>query len=63
MNINAGNLSVYNLLTRASDQESKRPSFSEVFEKLNKRTSQMSSRNPLNASLTNEQMFRLFNRY
>jgi len=59
MNINAGNPSLYNLLNR-NQKEEKRPSFESVFEKLNKRTSKLSSRNALNSVLTNEQMYRYY---
>jgi len=41
-------------------KEKRRPSFSAVFEKLNKHTAQMTSKSPLNSVLTNEQLFRYY---
>ena len=59
MNINASNQSLFNLLNRQNDPV-KRPTFSSVFEKLNKRTSKLNNKNPLNSAFTNEQMFRYY---
>jgi len=63
MNINASNQSLINtLLQQASkSQEKKRPSFEEVFAKLNARTARMdANKNPINNILTNEQLFRYY---
>ena len=63
MNINASNQSLINtLLQQASkSQEKKRPTFEEVFAKLNARTARMdANKNPINNILTNEQLFRYY---
>jgi hypothetical protein len=59
MNINAGNPSLQNIVLH-NMKEKRRPTFSAVFEKLNKRTAQMNSKSPLNSVLTNEQLFRYY---
>jgi len=59
MNINAGNPSLNNLMFQ-NVKERKRPSFSAVFEKLNKQASNMNRKTPLNNVLTNEQLFRYY---
>lgn len=63
MNINASNQSLINtLLQQASkSQEKKRPTFEQVFAKLNARTARMdANKNPINNILTNEQLFRYY---
>jgi hypothetical protein len=63
MNINASSQTLINtLLQQASkSSEKKRPTFEEVFSKLNARSSKMNAnRQPINALLTNEQMFRYY---
>jgi len=63
MNINASSQSLINtLLQQASkSQEKKRPTFEEVFAKLNARTARMdANKNPINNILTNEQLFRYY---
>jgi len=63
MNINASSQSLINtLLQQASkSQEKKRPTFEEVFAKLNARTAGMdANKNPINNMLTNEQLFRYY---
>jgi hypothetical protein len=63
MNINASNQSLINtLLQQASkSSEKKRPTFEEVFAKLNARTARMdANKNPINNILTNEQLFRYY---
>ena len=63
MNINASSQTLINtLLQQASkSSEKKRPTFEEVFAKLNARSSKMNAnRQPINALLTNEQMFRYY---
>jgi len=59
MNINAGNHSLENILLQ-NMKEKKRPTFSAVFEKLNKHSSKLNSKSALNSVLTNEQMFRYY---
>jgi hypothetical protein len=63
MNINASSQSLINILLQQATktQDKKRPSFEEVFAKLNTRSSKMdANRQPINAMLTNEQMFRYY---
>ena len=63
MNINASNPSLINTLLQqaAKTKEKKRPTFEEVFSKLNSRTAGMNAnKNPLNNMLTNEQLFRYY---
>jgi hypothetical protein len=63
MNINASNQSLINtLLQQASkSSEKKRPTFEEVFAKLNARGARMdANKNPINNMLTNEQLFRYY---
>jgi len=63
MNINASNQSLINtLLQQASkSSEKKRPTFEEVFAKLNARSARMdANKNPINNMLTNEQLFRYY---
>jgi hypothetical protein len=63
MNINASSQSLINtLLQQASKtQDKKRPTFEEVFAKLNARSSKIdANRQPINALLTNEQLFRYY---
>ena len=66
MNINASNQSLINtLLQQASKSQeknsAKRPTFEEVFAKLNARTARMdANKNPINNILTNEQLFRYY---
>jgi hypothetical protein len=63
MNINASSQSLINILLQQATktQDKKRPSFEEVFAKLNARSSKMdANRQPINAMLTNEQMFRYY---
>ena len=63
MNINASSQSLINtLLQQASkSQEKKRPTFEEVFTKLNARGARMdANKNPINNMLTNEQLFRYY---
>ena len=59
MNISASNRSLENIIIR-QEKEKKRPSFASVFEKINKRTSNMNRITPLNNKLTNEQLFRYY---
>lgn len=59
MNISASNQSLENIIIR-QEKEKKRPSFASVFEKINKRTSNMNRITPLNNKLTNEQLFRYY---
>jgi len=59
MNINAGSHSLENVLVR-NMKEKKRPTFSAVFDELNKRIAQMNSYMHLNSVLTNEQLFRYY---
>lgn len=63
MNINASNQSLVNILLQqaAKTKEKKRPTFEEVFAKLNARTARMdANKNPMNNMLTNEQLFRYY---
>lgn len=63
MNINASNQSLINVLLQqaAKTKEKKRPTFEEVFAKLNARTARMdANKNPMNNMLTNEQLFRYY---
>lgn len=63
MNINASNPSLINTLLQqaAKTKDKKRPTFEEVFAKLNARTAGMNAnKNPLNNMLTNEQLFRYY---
>jgi hypothetical protein len=63
MNINASSQSLINtLLQQASKtQDKKRPTFEDVFAKLNARSSKIdANRQPINALLTNEQLFRYY---
>jgi hypothetical protein len=61
MNINAGNPSLENIITRTlMGKKEKRPSFEEVFNKLSKNSAMMNTRMPLNSALTNEQMYRCY---
>jgi hypothetical protein len=57
--INAGNPSANNMITRQVMQK-KRESSSTIFDKLSKRTAQLTTKNPLNNVLTNEQLFRYY---
>ena len=57
--INAGNPSANNMITRQVMQK-KRESSSTIFDKLNKRTAQLTGKNPLNNVLTNDQLFRYY---
>jgi hypothetical protein len=61
--INASNQSLINILLQqaAKTKEKKRPTFEEVFAKLNARTARMNAnKNPMNNMLTNEQLFRYY---
>jgi len=57
--INAGNPSANNMLTRQVMQK-KRESSATILDKLNKRTAQLTAKNPLNNALTNDQLFRYY---
>ena len=57
--INAGNPSANNMITRQVMQK-KRESSATIFDKLNKRTAQLTAKNPLNNILTNDQLFRYY---
>jgi hypothetical protein len=57
--INAGNPSANNMLTRQVMQK-KRESSATIFDKLTKRTAQLTAKNPLNNVLTNDQLFRYY---
>jgi hypothetical protein len=57
--INAGNPSANNMITRQVMQK-KRESSATIFDKLNKRTAQLTAKNPLNNVLTNDQLFRYY---
>lgn len=59
MNISASNHSLENIVIRES-KEKKRPTFSSVFEKINRRSESMNRKTPLNNVLTNEQLFRYY---
>lgn len=61
--INASNPSLINILLQqaAKTKEKKRPTFEEVFAKLNARSARMDpNKNPMNNMLTNEQLFRYY---
>jgi hypothetical protein len=63
MNINASNPSLINILLQQAtkSQEKKRPTFEQVFAKLNVRTAGMNAnKQPMNNMLTNEQLFRYY---
>jgi len=63
MNINASSQSLINTLLQQASKtnEKKRPTFEEVFAKLNARSSRMdANKNPINNMLTNEQLFRYY---
>jgi hypothetical protein len=63
MNINASNPSLINILLQqaAKTQEKKRPTFEEVFAKLNARSARINAnKRPMNSLLTNEQLFRYY---
>ena len=57
--INAGNPSANNMITRQVMQK-KRESSATILDKLNKRTAQLTAKNPLNNVLTNDQLFRYY---
>jgi hypothetical protein len=57
--INAGNPSANNMITRQVMQK-KRESSATIFDKLTKRTAQLTAKNPLNNVLTNDQLFRYY---
>ena len=57
--INAGNPSANNMIIRQVMQK-KRQSSATIFDKLNKRTAQLTAKNPLNNVLTNDQLFRYY---
>ena len=58
MNINAGTNSYNIRLTKL--KEEKRPTFSTIFDKLDARSKKLNNKNPLNAVMTNEQMYRYY---
>lgn len=58
MNINAGT-NQYNLSLKKMKEE-KRPSFATIFDKLDARSKKLNAKNPLNAVLTNDQMYRYY---
>jgi len=58
MNINAGT-NQYNLSLKKMKEE-KRPTFATIFDKLDARSKKLNPKNPLNAVMTNEQMFRYY---
>ena len=58
MNINAGT-NQYNLSLKKIREE-KRPSFATIFDKLDARSKKLNAKNPLNAVLTNDQMYRYY---
>ena len=58
MNINAGTNS-YNIRLEKM-KEKKRPTFATIFDKLEERSKKLNPKNPLNAVLTNDQMFRYY---
>ena len=58
MNINAGTNSYNIKLTKL--KEEKRPTFATIFDKLDARSKKLNNKNPLNAVMTNEQMFRYY---
>ncbi len=55
--INVGNPSANNMIIREV-MKKKRQSSATIFDKLNKRTVQLTSKNPLNNVITNDQLFR-----
>jgi hypothetical protein len=57
--INAGVPSANNMIIRQVMQK-KRQSSATIFDKLNKRTAQLTAKNPLNNVLTNDQLFRYY---
>ena len=57
--INAGNPSANNMIIRQVMQK-KRQSSATIFDKLTKRTAKLTSKNPLNNVLTNDQLFRYY---
>ena len=58
MNINAGT-NQYNLSLKNMKEE-KRPTFATIFDKLDARSKKLNPKNPLNAVMTNEQMYRYY---
>jgi len=63
MNISANNPSLINILLQqaAKTQEKKRPTFEQVFAKLNARSARIdANKRPMNSMLTNEQLFRYY---
>lgn len=63
MNINASNPSLINVLLQqaSKSQEKKRPTFEEVYAKLNARSARIdANKHPMNNMLTNEQLFRYY---
>ena len=58
MNINAGTNSYNISLTKF--KEEKRPTFATIFDKLDSRSKRLNNKNPLNAVMTNEQMYRYY---
>jgi hypothetical protein len=63
MNINASNPSLINILLQqaSKSQEKKRPTFEEVYAKLNARSARIdANKHPMNNMLTNEQLFRYY---
>ena len=61
--INASNPSLINILLQqaSKSQEKKRPTFEEVFAKLNARSARIdANKRPMNNMLTNEQLFRYY---
>jgi hypothetical protein len=57
--INAGNPSANNMIVRQVMQKN-RQSSATIFDKLNKRTAKLTAKNPLNNTLTNDQLFRYY---
>ena len=57
--INAGNPSGNNMIIRQV-MEKKRQSSATIFDKLNKRTVKLTTKNPLNNVLTNDQLFHYY---
>ena len=62
MNINASNPSLINILLQqaSKSQEKKRPTFEEVYAKLNVSARINANKHPMNNMLTNEQLFRYY---
>ena len=58
MNINAGT-NQYNLSLKKMKEE-KRPTFATIFDKLDARSKKLNPKNPLNAVMTNDQMYRYY---